>query len=59
MLGIGKCIREEFEKVGAIVCAIDLLDNGYFVGDLACKEILEQFAKKSYQRLRLGGLSHS
>ena len=25
--GIGKCICEEFEKQGATVCVIDLLDN--------------------------------
>mgnify|MGYP002518638348 FL=1 len=37
--GIGKCIAEEFEKAGAKVCIIDILDNPYFVGDIA-KEIL-------------------
>ena len=31
--GIGKCIREEFEKAGAKVCIIDIADNPYFVGD--------------------------
>ena len=35
--GIGKCIREEFEKAGAKVCVIDILENDYFVGDLADK----------------------
>lgn len=44
--GIGKCICEEFEKAGARVCIIDLLDNPYFKGDLAEKETLERFAKK-------------
>ena len=44
--GIGKCIREEFEKAGASVAVIDLLDNDYFVGDLAKKETLEAFAEK-------------
>ncbi len=44
--GIGKCICEEFEKQGAKVCIIDLLDNPYFVGDLADKTTLERFAKK-------------
>lgn len=44
--GIGKCIREEFERAGAKVCVIDLLENDYFVGDLADKETLERFAKK-------------
>lgn len=44
--GIGKCICEEFEKAGAKVCIIDLLDNPYFVGDLAEKAALERFAEK-------------
>ena len=44
--GIGRCIREEFERAGAKVAVIDLLDNDYFVGDLADKETLERFAKK-------------
>ena len=44
--GIGKCICETFRKVGAVVCVIDLLENYYFVGDLANKATLEEFAKK-------------
>ena len=44
--GIGKCICEEFEKQGAKVCVIDLLDNPYFTGDLADKAVLECFAAK-------------
>ena len=44
--GIGKCICDKFEKAGAKVCVIDLMDNGYFVGDLAEKETLERFAAK-------------
>ena len=44
--GIGKCIAEQFEKCGAKVCSIDLLDNDYFVGDLADKVTLEKFADK-------------
>lgn len=44
--GIGKCIRERFEKAGATVCVIDLADNDYFSGDLADKATLETFAKK-------------
>ena len=35
--GIGKCIREQFEAAGAVVCVIDLLENDFFVGDLADK----------------------
>ena len=42
--GIGKCIREQFEAAGATVCVMDLLDNDYFVGDLADRETLERFA---------------
>ena len=42
--GIGKCIAEEFEKAGATVCIIDLLDNPCFVGDLTDRHTLEEFA---------------
>ena len=44
--GIGLCIRQQFETAGATVCVIDLLDNDYFVGDLADKATLEAFAAK-------------
>ena len=44
--GIGKCICQEFEKAGAVVCIIDLLDNPYFKGDLSNKDTLEAFVKK-------------
>ena len=44
--GIGKCICEEFVRAGAQVCVIDILDNPYFVGDVADQAILEQFADK-------------
>ncbi len=44
--GIGKCICESFRAAGAKVCVIDLLDNDYFVGDLADKNTLEEFVKK-------------
>ena len=44
--GIGRCIVEEFSKAGATVCVIDILENDYFVGDLADKETLEAFANK-------------
>ncbi|MGN0776960.1 MAG: SDR family oxidoreductase [Candidatus Ventricola sp.] len=44
--GIGRCICGMFEKEGAKVCVIDLLDNPYFVGDLADRETLERFAGK-------------
>ena len=44
--GIGKCIAERFAKAGATVCVIDLLENDYFVGDLADKQTLERFAER-------------
>lgn len=44
--GIGKTIAEEFQKNGAKVCIIDKEPNGYFVGDISKKEVLEQFAEK-------------
>ena len=44
--GIGKCIAEKFLQAGAHVCVIDLLENDYFVGNLADKETLERFVKK-------------
>lgn len=44
--GIGKCICNKFRELGANVCVIDLLNNDYFVGDIANKSTLEEFAKK-------------
>ncbi len=44
--GIGKCICEEFEKLGAKVCVIDILDNPYYVGDISDKQVLEAFCEK-------------
>ena len=44
--GIGRCIAEEFEKLGATVCVIDKQQGDHFVGDLADKQVLEQFAKE-------------
>ena len=44
--GIGKCICEEFAKEGAKVCVIDRRENSYFVGDLADKTLIENFAEK-------------
>ena len=42
--GIGKCIAQEFEKLGAHVHVIDKAQGDHFVGDLADKATLEQFA---------------
>ena len=43
--GIGKCIAEEFKKQGAHVCVIDCAEGNHYVGDIACKEVLEDFAR--------------
>ena len=40
--GIGRCIAEEFQKAGAMVCVIDKQQGNHFVGDLADKQVLEQ-----------------
>ena len=48
--GIGRCIREQFERAGATVCVIDLLDNDFFVGDLADKSTLDAFADQVIAR---------
>ena len=44
--GLGKCICQEFEKLGVKVCVIDIQDNPYFVGDISKKEVLESFVEK-------------
>ena len=44
--GIGRAIAETFRKEGARVCIIDLLENDYFVGDLADKAVLDAFVRK-------------
>ncbi len=44
--GLGKCMREAFEREGATVCTIDLLPNDYFVGDIAHQSVLDAFIQK-------------
>jgi len=44
--GIGRCIAEEFQKTGAMVCVIDKQQGNHFVGDIADKGTLERFAKE-------------
>ncbi len=44
--GIGRCITDEFHKVGAYVCVIDKQEGNHFVGDIADKQVLEIFAKE-------------
>ena len=48
--GIGRCIAEEFQNAGATVCVIDVQQGNHFVGDLADKVILEQFAHDVIER---------
>ena len=47
--GIGAEVCDAFHRAGASVCVIDLLENDYFIGDLAKKEDLERFARKVIQ----------
>lgn len=44
--GIGRCIRDEFEKERAVVCAFDILENDYFTGDLSKKSDMDRFVQK-------------
>lgn len=44
--GIGKCICQEFEKLGVKVCTIDIVENSFFVGDIADEDTLRSFAGK-------------
>ena len=48
--GIGKCMAEEFAKAGANVCVIDKTPGPHFVGDIAKKEVLEDFAAQVIQQ---------
>lgn len=44
--GIGKTICDAFVTQGVAVCTIDLLDNNYYVGDIADEQVLRVFAAK-------------
>ena len=44
--GIGKCITEEFQKQGAHVYVIDCAEGDHYVGDIADKATLEDFANQ-------------
>ena len=42
--GIGLAITQEFTRLGATVCVIDKAEGAHYVGDISCKETLEDFA---------------
>lgn len=42
--GIGRAVKEAFEKEGAIVECIDNKPGDHYVGDIGKKEVLEEFA---------------
>ena len=44
--GIGKAICDAFREKGFIVCTIDLLDNDYYIGDIADEKTLVDFSEK-------------
>ena len=48
--GIGLCMAQEFEKQGAHVCVIDKAQGSHYVGDIARKEVLEDFASQVIAR---------
>ena len=48
--GIGKCIADEFRKNGAHVCVIDCAPGDHYVGDIADKATLEDFAQQVIHR---------
>ena len=43
--GIGKCIKEEFEKNHAKCFVIDKMEGNHYVGDLSDKKVLEEFVQ--------------
>ena len=48
--GIGQCIAQEFAKQGAHVCVIDCAEGPHYVGDLADRATLEDFAGTVMER---------
>ena len=43
--GIGLCAANEFKKLGAHVCVIDVTSGDHYIGDIGKKEVLEDFAR--------------
>lgn len=48
--GIGKCIADMFRKQGATACIIDKAPGDWYVGNIADKSVLENFAKHVINR---------
>ena len=48
--GIGKCIADQFREAGARVCVIDCAPGEHYVGDIADKSVLEDFAQSLIER---------
>ena len=48
--GIGKCVKEEFEKQGATCFVIDKCNGNHFVGDISNKQTLEIFLQYVVQK---------
>lgn len=48
--GIGKEFVKQFRDAGAHVCVIDLLENDFFVGDIADEKVLEKFVQKVVEK---------
>ena len=48
--GIGRCIAEAFSEAGAQVCVIDKQAGSHFVGDIADKQVLEDFAREVIEK---------
>ncbi len=44
--GIGKAICDAFKQHGIKICTIDILENDYFVGDIADENTLQKFVSK-------------
>ena len=48
--GIGQCIAQEFRKNGAHVCVIDTAPGDHYVGNIADKATLDNFAQTVIQK---------
>lgn len=48
--GIGKCVAEEFRKIGVAVEIIDRIPGDHYIGDLSQPDVLEAFADYVIQK---------